>query len=54
MTGKPAKNFHGVGIGPLSKTLAVKRKQDIFREKKIVDSEFVKIFHEQVKIVLYI
>ena len=24
MTGKPAKKFHGVGIGPLSKILAVK------------------------------
>ena len=24
MTGEPAKNFHGVGIGPLSKILAVK------------------------------
>jgi len=23
MTGEPAKNFHGVGIGPLSKILAV-------------------------------
>ena len=26
MTGEPAKNFHGVGIGPLSKILAVKSK----------------------------
>ena len=25
MTGKLSKNFHGVGIGPLSKILAVKR-----------------------------
>ena len=24
MTGEPAKNFHGVGIGPRSKILAVK------------------------------
>jgi hypothetical protein len=24
MTGEPAKKFHGVGIGPLSKILAVK------------------------------
>ena len=24
MTGGPSKNFHGVGIGPLSKILAVK------------------------------
>ena len=24
MTDEPAKNFHGVGIGPLSKILAVK------------------------------
>ena len=26
MTGRPSKNFHGVGIGPLSKILAVKQK----------------------------
>ena len=25
MTGKPAKNFHGVGIGPLSRIMAVNR-----------------------------
>ena len=25
MTGKLSKNFHGVGIGPLSKILAVKK-----------------------------
>ena len=27
MTGKLSKNFHGVGIGPLSNILAVKNKQ---------------------------
>ena len=29
MTGKLSKNFHGVGIGPLSKILAVK---DFFKD----------------------
>ena len=33
MTGEPAKNFHGVDIGPLSKILAVKTLDtDVFNE----------------------
>ena len=35
MTGKLSKNFHGVGIGPLSKILAVKVKfSDTFFRKR--------------------
>ena len=30
MTGKLSKNFHGVGIGPLSKILAVKSRTWVF------------------------
>ena len=31
MTGKLSKNFHGVGIGPLSKILAVKITKNVIR-----------------------
>ena len=33
MTGKLSKNFHGVGIGPLSKILAVKVEHDSGNER---------------------
>ena len=36
MTGRLSKNFHGVGIGPLSKILAVKEETTKIEKKKLV------------------
>ena len=35
MTGGLSKNFHGVGIGPLSKILAVKSKKLLYSKEKL-------------------
>ena len=40
MTGEPAKNFHGVGIGPLSKIWAVKY---VLHSHGIISSNVLKI-----------
>ena len=42
MTGELSKNFHGVGIGPLSKILAVKNFQGLY----IVSKNFLRKFRD--------
>ena len=45
MTGKLSKNFHGVGIGPLSKILAVKSQLKANEENSLYDITAKKIFN---------
>ena len=53
MTGKPAKNFHGFGIGPLSNTLAVKTQVlTIAKLNKLRRSQFSMIRNQQKSVML--
>ena len=44
MTGKLSKNFHGVGIGPLSNILAVKYIPSGFEQIELIQSEYLLAF----------
>ena len=45
MTGKLSRNFHGVGIGSLSKILAVNKSNQLYEENTVIISQNIHLVH---------